>query len=118
MGSRGANVSPCCCWPACPVVCTAACDKHQHAMCISMTASKATIDSSIRVQVLPHVFSALEANARSHWNPAVHGLTCNVRKMFQEMDEELYEECRQRYEKDEVGPAASLEPRLPYLWAR
>ena len=56
------------------------------------------------LQVLPHVFSALEANARSHWNPAVHGLTCNVRKMFQEMDEELYEECRQQYEKDEVAP--------------
>ena len=55
------------------------------------------------LQVLPHVFSALEANARSHWNPAVHGLTCNVRKMFQEMDEELYEECRQSYEKDEVS---------------
>ena len=56
------------------------------------------------VQVLPHVFAALEANARSHWNPAVHGLTCNVRKMFQEMDEQLYEECRQRYEKEEVRP--------------
>ena len=60
------------------------------------------------LQVLPHVFSALEANARSHWNPAVHGLTCNVRKMFQEMDEELYEECRQSYEKDEVSSYWSL----------
>ena len=60
------------------------------------------------LQVLPHVFSALEANARSHWNPAVHGLTCNVRKMFQEMDEELYEECRQSYEKDEVSSCWSL----------
>ena len=60
------------------------------------------IHIALCVQVLPHVFSALEANARSHWNPAVHGLTCNVRKMFQEMDEQLYEDCRQRYEKDEV----------------
>lgn len=34
-------------------------------------------------QVLPVVFGALEENANSHWNPAVHGLTCNVRKMFQ-----------------------------------
>lgn len=48
--------------------------------------------------VLPIVFGALEENANSHWNPAVHGLTCNVRKMFQELDEGLYEECKQRHE--------------------
>ena len=52
--------------------------------------------------VLPLVFPALERNARSHWNPAVHGLTVNVRKMFQEMDEALYEDCRQHYEDDEA----------------
>merc|ERR1712216_38233 len=32
--------------------------------------------------VLPIIFSALESNSRNHWNSAVHGLTCNVRKMF------------------------------------
>lgn len=36
-----------------------------------------------RSQVLPIVFGALEENAANHWNPAVHGLTCNVRRMFQ-----------------------------------
>ena len=72
--------------------------------CIVELKGKAATDRGLgMLQVLPHVFSALEANARSHWNPAVHGLTCNVRKMFQEMDEELYEECRQQYEKDEVA---------------
>jgi len=55
-----------------------------------------------RGAVLPLVFAALERNAASHWNPAVHGLTCNVRKMFQDMDEQLYEECRLRYEAEEV----------------
>lgn len=60
------------------------------------------------MQVLPRVFPALEANARSHWNPAVHGLTCNVRKMFQEMDEQLYEECRQRFEAEEVSRPAEI----------
>lgn len=54
--------------------------------------------------VLPLVFPALERNARSHWNPAVHGLTVNVRKMFQEMDEGLYEDCRQRFELEQVPP--------------
>jgi hypothetical protein len=55
-----------------------------------------------RATVLPIVFAALERNARSHWNPAVHGLTCNVRKMFQDMDEPLWEKCRQQYDAVEV----------------
>eukprot|EP00879_Flechtneria_rotunda_P001234 GHRR01001381.1.p1 GENE.GHRR01001381.1~~GHRR01001381.1.p1 ORF type:complete len:509 (+),score=135.36 GHRR01001381.1:182-1708(+) len=54
-----------------------------------------------RQAVLPIVFGALEENANNHWNPAVHGLTCNVRKMFMELDEQLYEECRQRYEQEQ-----------------
>lgn len=36
-----------------------------------------------RHQLLPILFPALEENTNNHWNPAVHGLTCNVRKMFQ-----------------------------------
>lgn len=55
-----------------------------------------------RQNILPVVFAALEQNARSHWNPAVHGLTCNVRKMFQDMDEQLWEHCRQQYQAAEV----------------
>ena len=35
----------------------------------------------------------------------VLGLTSNVRKMFKDMDEALYEECRLRYEAEEVSPA-------------
>lgn len=61
-----------------------------------------------RTAVLPTVFPALELNARSHWNPAVHGLTCNVRKMFQEMDPALYEECRRHFEDDQVRYCTSL----------
>lgn len=59
-----------------------------------------------RAAVVPAVLPALERNARSHWNPAVHGLTVNVRKMFQEMDGPLYEQCRQRFEHEEVIPLA------------
>jgi hypothetical protein len=36
-----------------------------------------------RHQLLPIVLPALEENTANHWNPAVHGLTMNVRKMFQ-----------------------------------
>ncbi len=32
----------------------------------------------------------------------VLGLTSNVRKMFKDMDEALYEECRLNYEAEEV----------------
>ncbi len=50
--------------------------------------------SQHRAQVLPLVVGALEHNAKHHWNPAVHNLSLNVRKMFQDMDATLYEECR------------------------
>ncbi|KAF8060618.1 B'ETA [Scenedesmus sp. PABB004] len=60
-----------------------------------------TLVAQYRQAVLPIVFGALEENANSHWNPAVHGLTCNVRKMFMELDEALYEECRARYEDEQ-----------------
>lgn len=33
----------------------------------------------------------------------VLGLTSNVRKMFKDMDETLYEECRLNYEAEEVS---------------
>ena len=55
-----------------------------------------------RQTVLPLVFGALESNG-GHWNPAVTGLTNNVRKLFQEMDEPLYEECRRRHEDEAVS---------------
>ncbi|KAK4386367.1 Serine/threonine protein phosphatase 2A regulatory subunit B' beta isoform [Sesamum angolense] len=47
--------------------------------------------------ILPIIFGALERNILSHWNQAVHGLTVNVRKMFLEMDAELFEQCQKQY---------------------
>lgn len=38
--------------------------------------------AQFRREVLPLVFGPLQENADHHWNPAVHGLTLNVRKMF------------------------------------
>eukprot|EP00884_Botryococcus_braunii_P018446 jgi/Botrbrau1/5285/Bobra.0391s0006.1 len=70
-----------------------------------------------RQTILPLVFAALEQNARSHWNPAVHGLTCNVRKMFQDMDEQLWESCRQQYQAEEGRKEANKEERKQQ-WAR
>mmetsp|Transcript_25508 Transcript_25508/g.84001 ORF Transcript_25508/g.84001 Transcript_25508/m.84001 type:complete len:493 (+) Transcript_25508:125-1603(+) len=52
--------------------------------------------------ILPIVFGALERNARNHWNAAVHGLTCNVRKMFMETDQQVWEECQRKFEEEEA----------------
>ena len=56
------------------------------------------------------VFEALYTNSRAHWNSTVHGLTCNVVKLFMEMDAKLFDECsadyREKQEKlDEVESA-------------
>ncbi|XP_021817149.1 serine/threonine protein phosphatase 2A 57 kDa regulatory subunit B' beta isoform [Prunus avium] len=51
---------------------------------------------------LPIIFEALERNIQSHWNQAVHGLTVNVRKMFLEMDADLFEECQRQLAEREA----------------
>ena len=50
-----------------------------------------------RQEVLPLVFEALYTNSRNHWNSTVHGLTCNVVKLFMEMDSKLFDECSSDY---------------------
>lgn len=61
-----------------------------------------TLVAQHRHVILPVVFNALESNARSHWNPAVHGLTSNVKKVFQDMDMVLWRECEAHYQQEEV----------------
>ena len=59
-----------------------------------------------RQSVLPLVFEALYTNSRAHWNSTVHGLTCNVVKLFMEMDAALFDQCSNDYrQKDEKRPA-------------
>jgi len=70
-----------------------------------------------RTVVLPIIFEALEKNIKSHWNQAVHGLTVNVRKMFIEMDAELFEECQRQYEEREAK-AKELEEQRELNWKR
>lgn len=57
--------------------------------------------SQQRQVVLPLVFEALERN-RTHWNPAVQGLTANIRKMLEELDADLFQECKRKYEQRQV----------------
>ncbi|KAI8563267.1 hypothetical protein RHMOL_Rhmol03G0099500 [Rhododendron molle] len=68
-----------------------------------------------RSVVLPIIFAALEKNFQSHWNQAVKGLTINVRKMFLDMDVELFEDCQREY-AEKVAQARELEERRELKW--
>lgn len=70
-----------------------------------------------RTIILPIIFEALEKNIQSHWNQAVHGLTVNVRKMFLEMDTELFEEC-QRELAERESKAKELEEQRELTWKK
>ncbi|KAL2509129.1 Serine/threonine protein phosphatase 2A 57 kDa regulatory subunit B' beta isoform [Forsythia ovata] len=67
--------------------------------------------------ILPIIFEALEKNIKFHWNPAVHGLTVNVQKMFMEMDVELFEECQRQCVEREAR-AEELEEQRELTWQR
>lgn len=64
-----------------------------------------------RKTILPIVFVALERNTRSHWNQAVQSLTLNVRKIFSDADQALFEECFQRFQEDEIKEKEAQEKR-------
>jgi serine/threonine-protein phosphatase 2A regulatory subunit B' len=52
--------------------------------------------SQYRKEIFPMLIESLEENAAGHWNSAVHQLTLNVMKLLQDMDDNLYEYCRQQ----------------------
>ncbi|XP_019189941.1 PREDICTED: serine/threonine protein phosphatase 2A 57 kDa regulatory subunit B' iota isoform [Ipomoea nil] len=62
-----------------------------------------------RHAILPILFPALDNNSHSHWNQAVQSLTLNVRKMFVEMDDELFRVCQSQYkeEREKLALAAT-----------
>ncbi|KAJ7972334.1 Serine/threonine protein phosphatase 2A regulatory subunit [Quillaja saponaria] len=70
-----------------------------------------------RTVILPIIFAALEKNIQSHWNQAVHGLTVNVRKMFMEMDAELFDECQRQHGEGEAR-AKEVEEQRELTWKR
>lgn len=61
--------------------------------------------------ILPLIFEALERNTASHWHHSVNGLTMNVRKMFMEMDENLYKECQLKFQENENKARENVEKR-------
>ncbi|KAL6135209.1 hypothetical protein ACLB2K_067437 [Fragaria x ananassa] len=61
-----------------------------------------TLITQNRQVILPIIFPAMEENARSHWNQAVRSLTLNVRKIFSDIDQELFDECLATFQEDET----------------
>lgn len=55
-----------------------------------------------RKVMLPIIFPALEKNGRNHWNQVVQSLTLNVRKIFADVDPELFEECSRQFQENEL----------------
>ncbi|KAF8391593.1 hypothetical protein HHK36_023899 [Tetracentron sinense] len=70
-----------------------------------------------RKVILPIIFLALERNTQSHWNQAVQSLTLNVRKIFSDADQELFEECLIRFQEDEAKERETREKR-ELIWKR
>ncbi|XP_052179052.1 serine/threonine protein phosphatase 2A 59 kDa regulatory subunit B' gamma isoform [Diospyros lotus] len=70
-----------------------------------------------RKVILPIIFPALERNMRSHWNQAVQSLTLNVRKIFSDADQALFDECLFKFQEDEAKEKVALEKR-ELTWKR
>ncbi|KAI3497273.1 hypothetical protein L1887_39765 [Cichorium endivia] len=64
-----------------------------------------------RKVILPIIFPALEKNTRGHWNQAVQSLTLNVRKIFSDIDQTLFDECLNTYQEDEIKQKENNEKR-------
>ncbi|KAM0932421.1 putative protein phosphatase 2A, regulatory B subunit, B56, armadillo-like helical [Dioscorea sansibarensis] len=70
-----------------------------------------------RQVIMPLIFPAFERNIRSHWNQAVLNVTLNVKKMFSEMDEELFLSCERKFEEEE-DELIALEEKRRITWER
>lgn len=64
-----------------------------------------------RHELLPIILPALERNAQNHWNPAVLNLTLNIRKIFIEMDDELFASCHAQFKAEEAKLKLASEKR-------
>jgi len=70
-----------------------------------------------RKVILPIIFPALEKNATKHWNQAVQSLTLNVRKIFSDLDSELFEECLLKFQEDKAQEE-EIELKRESAWKR
>ncbi|KAL8248674.1 hypothetical protein R6Q59_005542 [Mikania micrantha] len=70
-----------------------------------------------RKVILPIIFPALERNTKTHWNQVVLSLTLNVRKIFSDVDPQLFEECSRKSKEDELKQEENKSKREA-IWKR
>ncbi|AEE29021.1 Protein phosphatase 2A regulatory B subunit family protein [Arabidopsis thaliana] len=70
-----------------------------------------------RKVILPIIFPALERNTQKHWNQAVHSLTLNVQKIFNDIDAELFKDCLAKFREDE-SKEAEIGAKREATWKR
>ncbi|CAN4124058.1 unnamed protein product [Withania somnifera] len=70
-----------------------------------------------RKLILPLIIPALERNARKHWNQAVHSLSLNIRKIFYDLDPELFKESLHKFQQDELKED-EIKSRREITWKR
>ncbi|XP_010495328.1 PREDICTED: serine/threonine protein phosphatase 2A 57 kDa regulatory subunit B' theta isoform [Camelina sativa] len=70
-----------------------------------------------RKVILPIIFPALERNTQKHWNQAVHSLTLNVQKIFNDVDADLFKECLGKFREDE-SKEAEIGAKREATWKR
>lgn len=67
--------------------------------------------------ILPIIIPALERNVQSHWNQSVLNSTLNVRKMFTEMDDPLFQACHDHFTEEQAKVSLVAEERKE-TWER
>ncbi|WOG98828.1 hypothetical protein DCAR_0418173 [Daucus carota subsp. sativus] len=76
-----------------------------------------TLITQNRRVILPIIIPALESNTRSHWNQAVQSLTLNVKKVFSDADQALFDDCLSKFEEYQIKEKETLSKRLS-TWKR
>ncbi|KAG2316054.1 hypothetical protein Bca52824_019176 [Brassica carinata] len=58
--------------------------------------------------IMPIVLPAIERNMCGHWKKAVQNLTLNVRKVFCDMDQALFDECLVKFQVEEENETENV----------
>ena len=61
--------------------------------------------------ILPLILSPLEKNTKAHWNQSDQTLNVNVRKVFSDFDQSLFQDCIVSYQEHETKVKESLAKR-------
>nr|CDQ01076.1 BMA-PPTR-2, isoform a [Brugia malayi] len=64
------------------------------------------------VVILPIMFPALYRNSKNHWNKTIHGLIYNALKLFMEINQRLFDECSQNFNREREDESTKLKEKI------